>query len=160
VTAAEILATYLADLRAYATAAKGKAVLAKDPFHVLELLCQAPRGFLLVLGDDGDEAQVGEDDLVVDLQFSVAVAFNLGLKAEPGEALVEDRGDRPSLVALCDAVRERVMGLLLPPEETSRQAAYRGREPITTPDGVPLAAYRLRFRLTYAPDAIPARNPA
>lgn len=162
-TAAALLGAVLADLQTFATANKGKGVLAKDPFHALQILCTAPAGFHLVVQDDGEAPTPGTDetDPIHDLSFSLFASFNIGLKADPAEDLLEDRGDRPSLVKLCGEITDRVMtkGHATGADPADKiHAVFITRDPVTTPDGIPLAAYRLRFKITYALPALTYRD--
>lgn len=164
-----LLAAILADLKTFATELKGRChlrpVLAKDPFHTLQILSLAPQGLYLIVQDDGDAPTPGtdpEDTEFLRQAFSVFVAINHGvLQAEPAADLLEERGDRPSLTELCDLTRTRVMSLGQEVSDAGdlSRSQYIGRIAVATPDGLPLSAYQLRFRMDYATDPITYRDP-
>ena len=134
--------------------------IARDPFHVLEILAGNPQGFRLVAhwaGDDNVSQHFGLP--LVDHKLEVIFSYNLGLTVKPDLALITGSQTRPALYALVDLVRALVLGLAFPDGETGTYAEYTGTETVVTPDGIPLAAYRLKFHLTAAPGLPPNLTP-
>lgn len=163
-----LLAAVLADLATFATSTKGvanaKPALARDPFHTMHLLSAAPESLVIILQDDGDEPLPGTQtvDALLAQNFSVFVGIPVSkLAANPAADLLEERGDRPSLTELCDLVRERVAsrGQTVSNAGDVSYPDYLGRVAVIY-DGVPMAAYQLRFRMEYAGDALTLRPPA
>ena len=60
-----------------------------------------------------------------------------------------DKGDRRNLLGRVDALRAYALSLVFPGTdgETLKRLRYGGCDPMSTPDGLPLAAYKLRFGL-------------
>ena len=152
-TPAEILALYQADLQIWARANKALVSIAKDPYHVLELLYETPAGLRLILHWAGDDA-LGEQEEAIgsNNKLEVIVSYNLGLMAKTDAALVQAQPNRPALLTLVSDVRLRVLSLSVPDDETGVDLAARhaGCETVTTPEGVPLAAYKLKFEFDAA----------
>lgn len=141
-----------------AEGAKPTVSIAKDPWNVIEILTDAPRGVRLVIHWAGEEALGDEPAAPLATQrIEVIVGFALGLRAGVDSALVENLENRPSLLRLVSLVRARVLGMTFTePDASEGLFRYRGCEPVETPEGVPLAAYRLRFELdTNMPDIEP-----
>lgn len=123
--------------------------VAKDPWHVIEILAASPRGLRLVVHWAGEEP-LGEEPMapLSTQRVEVIVGYALGLKASADAALVENTADRPSLLKIVADVRARVLGMVFSEMDASEGLfRYRGAEPVETPEGVPLAAYRLKFEL-------------
>ena len=138
-------------LAVWAQPRKARVDIARDPFHVLEILGENPQGFRLIVHWAGDDniSDVMEIPLV-DHKLEVIFSYNLGLTAKPDLALVHAQQNRPALYELLDDVRTEVLGLAFPDEQTAIYAQYTGTEAVITPDAIPLAAYRLRFHLLAA----------
>jgi hypothetical protein len=140
-------------IAAVASSNKGKIEIAKDPWHVLELLAESPSGFRIIIHWAGDQQLGDMDDApLVTSRLEVILSCNLGLTANAESALVEGSAltNRPSLLDLVSRVRQRILQKLWPAERTGGNIRYVGCEPVGTPDGVPLAAYRLSFELDHA----------
>lgn len=123
--------------------------VAKDPWNVIEILTDAPRGVRLVVHWAGEEA-LGDEPAapLVTQRIEVIVGYALGLRAGVDAALVENLENRPALLRLVALVRERVLAMTFTDAYASEGIfRYRGCDPVETPDGVPLAAYRLRFEM-------------
>lgn len=132
---------------------KGKTLIAKDPWNVLELLAESPSGFRCILHWAGDKLLGDQEDLpLVTTRLEVILSCNLGLTADAQTALVEESNitARPSLLNIVSTIRERILQKLWPASYTEEQIRYVGTEPVGTPEGVPLAAYRLAFELDHA----------
>ncbi len=157
--APEQLLQYLHDdLVPFVREYKGTLSVARDPWNFLELLGEAPSGWRCVLHWAGDENQMQDAPAAFNKnEFHLGVTCNLGLTAAPGEATMKKRpGGAPSLLRLVQLTRERVRGLVFP-QGTTGQPNYLGCDPVSLPDGTPLAGYRLRFSLISADDPVTPR---
>lgn len=164
---AAILAALLADLKPWlATTHNCECLLAPGPATAVhQVVSAAPNKALVVIVWDGDSTNPAGTELyeepIYDCGFSAFVKYSPGLQPDPGSHLVTDQpGGRPSLIGLCDAVRNRILTL---PGSTGMdlRAAFKGSgEIIFAADGipVPLEAYRLRFTRAYSPDAVTLRT--
>lgn len=149
----QILRYAKAAVNAVVTSNKGKVYIAKDPWNVLELLAESPSGFRCILHWAGDKLLGEQEDLpLMTSRLEVILSCNLGLTAAAETALVEESAitARPSLLNLVNKVRERMLQKLWPADYTEEQIRYVGTDPVGTPEGVPLAAYRLVFELDHA----------
>lgn len=156
----ELLTILHEDLTPFTRELKGTLSVAADPWNFLELLAEAPQGWRLVLHWAGDENQMTEvpGAAINKSEFHVGITCNLGLTAKPGEAVMRKRpGNAPSLLRLMTMTRDRVKSFVFP-DGTSGQAIYLGADPITLPDGTPLAGYRLRFSLMSADEPVTPRG--
>jgi len=127
---------------------------ARDPFDVLEVLTVGPEAALLIVQWDGDEPEdpeLSEDDAMTGParhNINLVVGQGLGLDVKRDWRLIAGRGTRKSVLQRVDETRAFALSLLFPADETSlRRLRYRGCEPMVTPEGIPLAAYRLKFSL-------------
>lgn len=148
----EVISAVHDHLAPWAQAQKGRLVVATDPFNVLEILATGPRGFVVVLGFGGDEA-LGEEEQnpLATATVEVTVGYCLGLDIAQGLLLFKAKTDRPSLLGLVSACRAQLLALTFADDgESGRFLAYGGCEPVTLPDGFPLAAYKVRARLDMA----------
>lgn len=123
--------------------------VAKDPWHVVEILVQSPQGLRLIVHWAG-EAALGDEPAapLATQRIHVVIGYALGLRASADAALVENTAARPSLLRIVSDVRERVLSMAFGAADASEGLfRYAGADPEETPEGVPLAAYRLRFEL-------------
>lgn len=147
------------DLEGWDAPQAAKVSIAKDPWHVLEILADSPRGLRFIVHWAGEEALGEEPAAPLETQrVEVIVAFALGLRSTPDAALVENQPDRPSLLKTVAAVKRRVLEMQFAADASEGLFRYRGTEPVETPEGVPLAAYRLRFELDTAMDDLQGRE--
>jgi hypothetical protein len=129
---------------------------ATDAWNAVELLCQGPREYRAVVAYAGDTApDEGPFSLIVTHGWDVYVTFPLGLHADPGRVLTEGTPERPSLLRMCDELKAFCLALRWPDELTEGAMKYGGSDPATLPDGLPLAAYRMRLTLTAATATAP-----
>ena len=152
-TPAELLDLYKTDLEAWCAENKAQLSLARDPYHVLELLAQSPAGMRLILHWAGDDNAGEQDEAIGSVnRLEVILSYNLGLTAKPDLALLQAQVDRPALLTLISVVRNRVLSLYVIDAETGARLSARsaGCETVTTPDGIPLAAYKLKFEFDAA----------
>ncbi len=127
----------------------GLTSVATDAFHVLEILAESPLGLRVIVHWAGD---VAVDEEQCDIAFvthtiEIILSFNLGLTAKPESGVMANREDRKSLLKNLSILKGNIRGMKLPDEETSGTPRYVGCEPVVTPEGVPLAAYRMSFKL-------------
>ena len=124
---------------------RGTLTVAKDPWHALEILCTGPQGIQFILGWGGDEPE-GElpQDPLGNNVIELTVAYNLGMEADRDAALMKNRDDRPSLLKLVNDARARLLAYVFAADEEPQFLAHAGTAPVTLPEGLPLAAFRIR----------------
>ena len=137
------------DLLPWVEGKKGRLSVAKDPWNVLEILVNGPQGFQVILhwGGDSDVGELPGEPMAENI-IEVIVGYSLGLQAKPDVALIKNQATRSSLLKHVNDVRARVLAYVFPAEETGESLQYAGCEPLVTPDGIPLAAYKFRAKLT------------
>lgn len=124
--------------------------------ETLEVLTTGPRGFLCIMEWLGEDS-FAEDNQpyigVVRFELGIYVAVNPGINgggARPGEGLWLSESGR-TLLDRVEQVRARVREIRLEHDEThSREFDYRSCRQVLTPDGLPLAAYRMEFGLIHS----------
>lgn len=131
------------DLQEHLEPEGGQVFMARDPLNALEILAASPAAFFVVVLDKG----VGRENVVSPLymlraRVGIYVAQNRGLE-------VQASGNLLQLTERCESVRDRLLTLPLP-GAADEVPTYDGRELVTLPDGMPLAAYEMNFsaRLT------------
>lgn len=135
-------------LASFAAAHKAAPSIARDPYDVLELLTIGPAGMRLVLHWAGDDALGEQTEAPLATQaLEVVLGYNLGLSAQQDSALIQPGAGRPALLQLVSDLRQAVLALEFPTEVTMSYLAYAGCKPVVTPEGIPLAAYRMAFTL-------------
>jgi hypothetical protein len=150
-TITQILAALYAALQVWGASLGAVVTIARDPFQVLEILAASPEGFRLVIHWAGDENISDHDALpLAENRLEVILSYNLGLTARPDLALIQGPGARPALLDQVDSLRAFVLGVQYPAGQTGTYAVYAGTKPFTTPEGIPLAAYVLAFKLKAA----------
>jgi len=152
-TAAEIIQTLRADLEPYVAAKRGAVSVARDPYHVIELLYLTPDGFLVVINFAGDE-DLGQSRFtgVARLKLDVIVSQQRGLAAEPGIELLEssEPGDDP-LFILVSKIRARCRAIQFPDDgTTSGKLWFKRSSVVPGPDNTQFNAYRLEFEINGA----------
>jgi hypothetical protein len=134
----------------------GRIIVANDAFNVVEILVETSRQFRLILMWEGDEDATGQPLAgIVNNTVAAIVSHNRGIPVWRGESVYKDTPARKSLLTLVSDIRSRIRALAFPGDVTNERFLYLGATAETTPDGLPLDAYRLRFRLT---TALPARS--
>lgn len=151
------------DFTPFAREHHAELVIARDPWHFLELLASSPQGALLALhwaGDSNPQDNQAEA-AIVDNIIEIGVLAHEGLaKSTVSRVLGPRPGNKPPLIELVSLVRMHARSFRYPADGTSeRVLRYAGCDPVVLPDGLPLSAYRLRFTLTTAATAISFRNP-
>lgn len=143
-----ILQALHADLDTYVTAEKGQLTISGTYVETLDLLSANPSGFLCImewLGEENPDEQgyIG----VMSQEIGIYVSINPGLPSQRGKALWTSPGGK-TLLEHINRIRDRVREIRLPDdEETDREFNYRECRQVVTPDGIPLRAYRLLFRM-------------
>ena len=141
----EIIENLRADFDGWVKEHRGTLTVAKDPWHALEILCNGPQGIQFVLGWGGDDT-VGEQDqepLGANI-IELTVSYNLGLEADRDAALMKNRDNRPSLLKLVNDARARLLAYVFAADDEPQFLAYGGTTPVTLPEGMPLAAFKIR----------------
>ncbi len=151
-TAAKIIRLMREQLTPYVESQKGSVSIAKDPYHVLELLLLTPDGFLVVLNFAGDE-DIGTTRYtgVVTNKIEVIVSQQRGLAVEPGIELVGPQAGDVPLYERVAQIRAFIRQIQFPDDgTTSGTIWYKGSETIPGPEGATFNAYRLRFEINGA----------
>jgi len=149
--AAAILRMLRGYLLPWVQSEKGALSLARDPWHVLEILAASPVGFRVILSWDGEEAQTDQEVAGIFTQkIKVIVSHNRGLKKQPGENLIIPDAERPALIERVTQVRDKLRGYVFPTGETSGIMNYRFARPFITPMNMPLDAFEMEFQLVVA----------
>lgn len=146
-TPADVMELFRADLAAWAAEHKATVLLARDAWSALSLLLDGPAALRLILNWGGDEPLGDQPEALASAHaIEVYVSCNLGLAAEPDAALARAGVKRPSLLESVHAVRERILSLSVLDHETGEplSARYAGCEPVVTPEGIPLASYKIK----------------
>jgi hypothetical protein len=125
--------------------------LAKDPWHPYEIIAAGPRGLCVILKWSGavafgdDEA---EDLTLARQRLELFLSWNFGLAAKPEQALTLGDGERPSLLKTVALLIRRVREMDFKNEsDVARFFKWKATEEVVTPEGVPLAAYKITFEL-------------
>ena len=155
-TAADILTTLLEQLTPYCALKRGQVAIAKDPFHVLELLAASPGGFSVALLWEGDE-DIGQSRHtgVIRNTLAVIVSVARGLSIEEGQELVGPSvDDSDPLYILVAKIRAFCRAIEFADDNTnSGRLWYKGCKVESAPDGMLVNAYRLRFEINSAVSA-------
>jgi hypothetical protein len=125
--------------------------ISKDPWHPYEIIATGPQGLCVIFHWSGADALGGEEVEGLTLatqKLEVFLSFNLGLTAQPSAALTQGTDARPSLLKLVGLLQRRIRSMDFRGEtDVRRFFRWSGTEPVVTPDGIPLAAYKLKFEL-------------
>lgn len=140
--------------------------VAVDPFDILERLFDGPRRWRIVLHWAGEAPTNPEtpEAGIVDHTIEVYVARHHGLSIDKGRSqTIATRPDgEPTLMALRTLVDSRLRSYTFDTSDESiaPHLEYQGTDSIAAPDGVLLAAYRARYRITATTERIEYREPA
>lgn len=129
---------------------------ATDPWNAVELLCQGPTEYriIVVYAGDGEEGD-GPFSLISEQRWDVYISFPLGLHIDPASVLTNGSPSRAAMLRMLDELKAFCLALRWPEELTETLMKYGGTEPATLPDGLPMAAYRMRLKLTAATASAP-----
>ena len=104
--------------------------------------------FRVILLWEGDEDATGQPMAgIIRNTIAVVVSQNRGLRLWRGENIAVDTTSQKSLLTLLDGIRAHIRAFQWPSEVSDEKFLYLGKSPEVTPDGLPLDAYRMRFRL-------------
>jgi len=154
-----ILQALYDDIGEWVAEQSGVLTIAKDPWQTLEILSERPKGFRVILHWNGDQPG-SEDELHESMgcyplarsDIELFLSKNLGLGKDRNKPSFDD-GDDVSLAELVSTLRSRVLSLTFPDDgETLGRFRYDGCDPVITPDGWPLTAYKLRFSIVTVVD--------
>jgi hypothetical protein len=156
----EILDRLKETVEAWAKGHQATVSIALDSFNVLEILAESPTGMRVILHWAGDK---NPSDIlqaaIARNEIEVILTYNLGLTLRPDLALIKGTTTRPSLLRALSDLRSLILSLAYPDEQTLVYCVYVGTEPFITPEGMPLAAYRMHFQLDSAVNTEPRRIP-
>jgi len=153
ITPAELLAIVHDGLKPLAEHWKGEISLATNPFEVIEMLAHAPGTPRIVILWEGEADATGgpgqspQGGIVIHT-VSLIISANRGLPFWQGGPLASIATDTPSILERLAELRTAALGIAFPGGSTRGRFFYLGAESETTPEGLPLDAYRLRFSLT------------
>jgi hypothetical protein len=155
----EIIRAFYEDVVKWARENAGTAFLARDPAEPYEIIAgMGPNDFKVVVNWAGDKEFGGNVMNHLDRHtIEVWIGRGRGLAADPNRTLVYPDGQKKALLDLVESCKQRVLELKFPVEVTRKYTAYVGTEPVTTPDGISMAAYKLSFTLDVAGRAVTYR---
>lgn len=124
--------------------------IARDPWQPYEMLSAGSRGIILALGWIGERVvDAARHSPLATGTFELVLGAPMGLTPETDANLHRPIGDRPALVDLVDDLIVTVSKIdFTGTTTTAHFLEYQGADPLTLPNGVRLAAYRLTFSLT------------
>ena len=151
-TITEIVKAYAEDIGAWAKERGGKAFFARDPAEPYELIAgMGPNDFRVVVMWAGDKEFGGNILQHLDKHtIEIWIGRSRGLAADPNGQIVYPAGDKPALLDLVESAKQRVLEMLFPRESTREHSQYAGTDPVTTPSGIPMAAYKITVTLDVA----------
>lgn len=148
-TIRQVAEAYHRDIDAWARTVGGVCFFARDPVEPFEIIAgMGPNDFRVVVSWAGDSEFGG--NILQPLsrhKIEVWIARSRGLEANREKQLLAAQGDRPALLDLVEQAKERVRALQFPREITRRQTTYVSTAPVTTPDGISMAAYKITVTL-------------
>jgi len=134
----------------------GSVSLAGDPYNVYEQLTQGPNSTLIILHWAGDEpAGSTRASPFAKNEIEVYVGRNRGLSLDPNENLVHTDiidGQKPLFQEVAE-IREHLRAFQLNDMPDVADIAheprlsYGGTGPVILPNGIPMAALRIRFNV-------------
>jgi hypothetical protein len=151
-TISQIIRAFFEDVSRWAREHGGIPFLARDPAEPYELIAgMGPTEFKVVLNWAGDKEFGGNVLQHLDKHtIEVWIGRGRGLAADPNKSLVYADGQKQALLDLVESCKQRVLELRFPREVTRKYTVYVGCDPVTTPDGISMAAYKLSFTLDVA----------
>jgi hypothetical protein len=151
-TISQITRAYFEDVSQWAREQGGTPFLARDPAEPYELIAgMGPNDFRVVVNWAGDKEFGGNRLQHLDKHtIEVWIGRGRGLAADPNRSLVYADGEKKALLDVVESCKQRVLGLKFPREVTKQYTVYVGTDPVTTPDGISMAAYKLSVTLDVA----------
>lgn len=137
--------------------------IAVDPFDILERLFDGPHRWRIVLHWAGETPTNPEtpEAGIVDHNLEIYIARHHGLAIDKGKSqTIANRPDgEPTLMHLRTLVDSRLRSYTFDTSDESiaPHLEYQGTDSIATPEGVLLAAYRARYRITATTERIEYR---
>lgn len=117
----------------------------EDPNHLFDILYQQTGSGVCVVNYDGDNVHQQVSASVINkTKFSVAVSSGRDLTA-PFDNKVKRRDGKKSLLEIIAEVKRTVLGLALSNGLSDPSAHYEGTQPLSTPEGLPLDAYKVSW---------------
>jgi len=155
-TITDIIKAFADDLATWARSRGGKPFFARDAAEPYELIAgMGPNDFRVVVMWGGDREFGGNIKQHLDRHtIEIWIGRSRGLAADPNGQLVYPVGDKPALLDLVEAAKQRVLEMQFPREVTREHPVYVGTESVTTPSGIPMAAYKITVTLDVAGRAI------
>lgn len=125
--------------------------IAEDPDEALGLLCEDASGGRIIVSWEGDEPfpsapRAGE---IAGARIALTVTRSKSLSPAPGSTLIGESGERSFLRAVGE-IRARLLAYEGSSDSTDRRFRYKGIELVILPDGIPIAAFRIRADLWVA----------
>lgn len=151
-TIVQIVRVFFEDLHKWTTERGGLAYLARDAAEPYELIAgMGPNDFRTVVSWSGDDEFGGNPRQHLDRhKIEIWIGRSRGLAKQPGDQLVYQDGKQSALLALVDDAKQRVLSIEFPREVTKQFVIYVGTAPVTTPVGIPMAAYKITVTLDAA----------
>jgi len=124
--------------------------VARDPWQPYEIMSAGSKGIIVSLGWIGERVvDAGQHSPLAAGTIELVLGAPMGLTQETDANLHRPVGDRPAVVDLVDELIAEVSKIAIPGSTTTAHFfEYLGTEPLTLPNGVRLAAYRLTFQVT------------
>jgi hypothetical protein len=151
-TILQIVKVYADDIAAWARSVGGTCVFARDPLEPWELIAgMGPNEFRVVVNWAGDSEFGGNVMQHLDRHtIEIWLARTRGLERERDKQILQASGTTPALLDLVEAAKQRVLELKFAGTITRKYTAYKGTVPVTTPEGIPMAAYKISVTLDAA----------
>lgn len=138
----EEVKTALADL---CTTQKWTLTKSEDPFNLFDILYQDRGNGVCIVNYDGDSVhQQVCTSVVSKMRFSIAVSTRRDLTS-PFDFKLSRKDGKLSLLEMVEAVKILILGATLSNGLSDSRPKYEGTNPLTTPEGVPLDAYKVSF---------------
>ena len=130
----------------------GKPFLARDPAEPYELIAgMGPNDFRVVVSWAGEQDFGGNIKHHLDRhRIEIWIGRSRGLAADPNKQIVNQDGNKPALLDLVESAKQRVLEMRFPREITREHTQYVGTDSVTTPNGIPMAAYKITVTLDAA----------
>lgn len=146
----KILTAMKTDLASHLPSLLGHVVVSRDPMHALELLVEAPNGFSAILNWDGETTAESRMNGVCESKFRIVLVSNTSLEDEQDNSIFQSDGTQRSVLGLVSAVLARALAWRFPAKLMHEETvSYIGCDPVSGPEGLPRAAYALRFSFYY-----------
>jgi len=161
-TITQIVRVYFNDIAKWAREVGGKAFFARDPAEPYELIAgMGANDFRVVVNWAGDQEFGGNRLHHLDRhKIEIWIGRTRDLQADPNGQILNAAGAKPALLDLVEAAKQRVLELQLPREITREHTIYVGTDPVTTPAGISMAAYKITVTIDAAGRALTYRQPA